>query len=281
MNRQVFTPQDAALTTNYLGFVYRTLLADGHQSDRLLKATGLTEDNLSDPGFRCTFKQHKALCLNTMEETGDPHLGLRLGTVFNPLNIGLPVSAAMSSDNFSIALDVLQKYLCINFPIVSFSVLTEEEKLVLRWQTTIYVGEIEYFVLGAAVTAFERLFRLMLKEERVCEYAEFATPQPPGSEEIGDFLDFPVYFDGPFTKLVLPIRYLSVPNADADPLIHQRSLRLCQKQLAFSDPSNFARTFKRWTGVSPHEFSETKAVFVGSFNLDPLRQISTRRRGCI
>ncbi len=27
--------------------------------------------------------------------------------------------------------------------------------------------------------------------------------------------------------------------------------------LGFSEPSNFARAFRRWTGVSPHEYRET------------------------
>ena len=232
--RQFFSTEDAALTLNYLGFVYRMLIADGYTPKSLLEGTGLTVENIVDADFRCTLKQHKALCLNMMLVTGDPHLGLRAATLFNPVNIGLPASAAMSSNNFSVALDVLEKYLAINFPIVTFTTYTERKKLILRWHTTIFVGEIEYFVLGAAVMVFEKLFRLLLNEDRVCEYAEFATPQPLGPEDIGDSLDFPVYFDSPFTRLVLPICYQGVPLADADPIIYKRSLRLCEKQLAES-----------------------------------------------
>ncbi len=338
MNRHSFTPMDAVLTTNYLGFVYRELIAKGHKSENLLRGTGLTEENLFNPDFRCTFKQHKALTLNTMDETGDPHLGPRTGTVFNPINIGLPASAAMSSDNFSCAIKILQKYLSINFPIVSFDFFIEGEKLVIKWQTAFDVGEIEYFVLGAAVVVFEKMFRLLLNEEQVSDYMEFATPQPSGAKEFSEFLGFPIYFDSPFTRMVLSSRFMNKPLASADPIVHQKALRLCEKQLAesffdsgldaqvrnviaklnyhnvsleqvaselglsernlrrqlsqagtpykkivdelresrarellaipglpiteiaydlgFSDPSNFARTFKRWTGVSPHKFRE-------------------------
>lgn len=338
MNRRGFTSKDAALTINYIGFVFRTLVAEGYNPARLLKGTGLTEDVLLSPDFRCTFEQHKAFVLNAMAETGDPHLGPRMGARFNPINIGLPASAAMSSDIFSTALQVLQQLISLNFPILSFDFYEEGEQLILRWQPAVDVGEIEYFVLGSSLVVFENFFILLLNEERVTDYAELALPEPPGWEAFSEMLGFPIHFDAPFNRMILSNRYLNNPLAGTDPLVHQNMLRLCEKQmdesffgegldaqvrnfiikrhhqnvpieqasaelglserslrrqlsqsgtsykkivddlresrarellavpglpittiaydLGFSDPSNFARTFKRWVGVSPQEYRE-------------------------
>jgi len=338
VSHRSFTPKDAALTINYLGFVFRSLVAEGQNATTLLKGTGLTQEGLLNPDFRCTFEQHKAFVQNAIRQTGDPHLGPRMASRFKPLNIGLPASAAMSSDFGATALTVLQQFISLNFSILNFRFYQEGDHVILHWQPALDVAEIEYFVIGSSMVVCENFIRLLLLEEKVTERAELAMPEPPGWSTFKCSLSFPVRFNQAQNRILLPSRILNQPLAGADPLVHQNMLRLCEQQLAesyfdegidtqlqklivkhhyhplpieqaaaelgfserslrrqlsqagttykkridgfretrarellaisglpittitydlgFSDPSNFARTFKRWVGVSPNQYRE-------------------------
>lgn len=338
MTQRNFTSKDAALTINYIGFVFRSLVNDGYRPDELLKQTGLTEAALNNPDFRCTIEQHKRFVLNAIALTQNPHLGLDIGNRFNPINIGLPASAAISSDNLSTALEVLQRFFSLNFSILSFDYHEQGDQLMLRCQPALRVTEIEYFVVGSSLMVTENLLRLLLGKEQVSEYAEFSTPEIPGWQTYQQSLGAAVRFNAPFSQLTMPKRYLTHRLAGSDPVAYQNMLRLCEKQkaesyygkgieaqvgkvivenryhnltiekvatelgvserslrrqlsqcdtsykqivddlreskarellavkglpistiaydLGFSDPSNFSRTFKRWTQCSPQEYRE-------------------------
>ncbi|GAA6154161.1 AraC family transcriptional regulator [Pseudoteredinibacter isoporae] len=338
MSHRNFTSKDAALTINYIGFVFRTLVAEGYSAEALLQDTALCESDLLNPDFRCTFDQHKTFVLNAIALTGDPHLGPRMAARFNPLNIGLPASAALSSDVFATALNVLQQFVSLNFSILSFDYRQEGDELIIRWHPAVDVSDIEYFVVGSSIVVTENFWKLLLGERQVTLYAELALPEPDGWAEFEPSLGFSVHFNAPFSRVVLPARYLHQPLSGTDPVLHQNMLRLCEKQraetffeqgldarlrhlivkhryqnlpieqaadalglserslrrqlsqagssykkivdelrqararellsvsglpvstiaydLGFSDPSNFARTFKRWVGLSPVEYRE-------------------------
>lgn len=229
-----FTSKDAALTINYIGFVYRKLVSEGYASDVLLKGTDLSQENLVNPDYRCTFEQHKRFVLNAIAITGDHNLGPRMASRFNPINIGLPASAAMSSDIFSTALKVLQQFVSLNFSILSFDFYKEDTNLIIRWQPAVDVRDIEYFVVGSSLVITDNFWKLLLNEERVTECAELAFPEPDGWHSFSQNINFPIRFNAPFNKMVLPNRFLEKPLAGTDPLVHQNMIRLCEKQMAES-----------------------------------------------
>lgn len=339
MTSRSFTSKDAALTINYIGFVFRTLINEGYCATSLLKDTGLNQKSFVDPDFRCTFEQHRTFVKNAIAHTGDPHLGPRMGSRFNPINIGLPISAAASSDILSTALTTLKQFISLNFSIVNFDFHEREEHLVLRWESSVDVSDIEYFVMGSCLGVTENLLTLLLDEKNLIEHAELAFDTPENWSEFSSALNFPVRFNTPFNQLLLSNRHLNRPLTGTDPIVHQNMLRLCEKQMAttfynkgieaqvsnliaqrhyhaipildaaqtlglserslrrqlnqsgssykkiedqvryarakellaviglpvstiaydlgFSDPSNFARTFKRWAGQSPLDYRES------------------------
>jgi len=227
-----FTSKDAALTINYIGFVYRSLVAEGYSGDALLHGTGLSGGDLLNPDFRCTFEQHKAFVLNAIALTGDPHLGPRMAARFNPLNIGLPASAAFSSDVFATALDVLRQFVSLNFSILSFDYVQEGEELIIRWQPAVDVSDIEYFVVGSSIVVTENFWKLLLAEDQITLFAELALPEPEGWAEFAPELNFPIRFNAPFSRVVMPAHYLDKPLSGTDPVLHQNMLRLCERQRA-------------------------------------------------
>lgn len=341
MAHRGFTSKDAALTINYIGFIYRSLLSEGYSFEALLKNTGLNHRDLNNPDFRCSFDQHQIFATNAMAITGDVHLGPRMAARFNPINAGLPVSAAMSSDVLATALKVLEQYIFLNFSIVSLDVIQENDRVLLHWQPAIDVQKIEYFVLASCLVMTESLLKLILQREiitDVVECADMAMPAPPESPVLDKLISFSVRFNAPFNQLVPFNQCLDQQLPCTDPVVHQNLIRLCERQmtesffdegieaqvrsviarnhyhslpienvatalglserslrrqlsqsetgykkvlddvrkarasellavaglsitaiaydLGFSDPSNFSRSFKRWSGMSPHDYRE-------------------------
>ncbi len=176
MSHRRFTSKDAALTINYIGFVFRTLVAEGYAAEALLRDTRLSENDLLNPDFRCTFEQHKTFVLNAIELSGDPHLGPRMAARFNPLNIGLPASAALSSDVFATALDVLQQFVSLNFSILSFDYAQEGDELVIRWHPAVDVSDIEYSVVGSSIVVTENFWKMLLGQEQITSAQNWHCP---------------------------------------------------------------------------------------------------------
>ena len=340
---KTFTSQDPALTINYIGFVYRKLIEQGYVSKTLLKNTNLTEDDLFNPDYRCTFEQHKVFVLNALALSKDPHLGPRMALSFNPINIGLPASAAISSDKFSTAIDVFKQYASLNFSIISFDYFYNENELIIEWQPAVDISDVEYFVAGSSMVVSENLWKLLLgKSEKITSYVELTLSEPVGWKEFTKAIPFDVYFDKPFNRSVIPANLMELKLSGHDPVLHEHMLRLCKKQkadtffdkglearlcelitqnnyltlsveqaavqlgmserslrrqlnqagtnykkivdtlrearakellvisafpvstiaydLGFSDPSNFSRSFKRWTGGSPQEFRQKSKI---------------------
>lgn len=337
MAKRSFTSKDPAITINYIGFVYRTLINEGYLETDLLEHTGLAAVDLLNPDYRCTFEQHKQFAINAMTITRDPHLGLRMAARYNPINIGLPMMAALSSETFSTALEVFKEYISLNFSIIAFEYHQQGEHLIIDWHPSVNITDEAYFVLGSCMVLSEACWRFLLGwESQVTLFAELKAPEPEGWQGVESIIGFPVRFAQPVNRMVIPAKVLSQHLASNDPVLHQNMLRLCQKQkadsfydnglearvrnliaeghyasvsckqaaerlgmserqlsrqleesgtrykkihddvrisrarellaipglpvstiaydLGFCDPSNFARTFKRWTGQSPVEF---------------------------
>ena len=94
MMKLTIRQEDLALRMTYPAFVFRVLAKEGHDVERLLANTGLTKDDLSDPEFRTGLPQLRRFILNAIEQTGEPHLGIRLARLFQASFIGLPAFAA-------------------------------------------------------------------------------------------------------------------------------------------------------------------------------------------
>jgi AraC-like DNA-binding protein len=340
----IITHDDPVLPMTYPGFVFRILCEEGYDADALLAGTGLTKDHLADPYFRCSFPPLRLLLSNAMEQTGDPHLGVKLARRFEPTYIGLPAYAAMNAAHFRDALQVLNRFLFLAFPAIEFNFPDENAErrpgeAAIRLRAKFPFVGIEYFAMISAVVACEGLLKAILRKERVVTHAETTIPEPQGWPAVSNRIGFSISFEARQDRLFFAESHLDQSLPAKDPINHARLIELCEKftrevvfvdtavsqvltfldygrnigaplstaaaalgyserglrrqleksgtsyrklvdkvralrardmltttrpiqeiafDLGFETPSNFARSFKRWTGTTPKDFRDSK-----------------------
>jgi len=234
MARNVFTPDDPALPMNYPGFVFRKLRDEGYPACTLLAGTGLEETLLSDPHFRCGFQPLRRLLLNALEQSGDPHLGVKLALQFQPTYIGIPSYTAMNAARFKDGLEVLSRFFFLNFPAFEFRLIEgetgfEAEEAAIRLRSKFPFDDIAYFGFSSAIVAINGLLKAMLRSGRVATRADMAVSTPDGWIGMDARIGFPIRFGAAENQIIFSKALLERPLPGADPINHARLVGLCEQ----------------------------------------------------
>jgi AraC-like DNA-binding protein len=231
---RIFNHEDPVLPMTYPGFVFRVLCAEGYEDHALLAGTGLTKEHFTDPNFRCGFAPLCLLLSNAIEQTGDPHLGVRLARKFEPTFIGLPAYAAMNAERFKDALEVLNRFLFLAFPAIEFSFPDSKAGLqpgeaAIRLRPKFPFSGIEYFAMISALVGCDGVLKAILRKVQVVLRAETTIPEPDGWGSVSNEIDFSICFEAREDRLYFAEAYLDQPLPARDPINHKRLVALCEK----------------------------------------------------
>lgn len=234
MNLPPLSHEDLALRMTYPGFVFRALSNEGHAIELLLENTGLNVALLSDPDFQTGLPPLRRFFLNAMEQTGEPHLGIRLAQKFEASFIGLPAYAAMNAASFEAALRVLSRYFFLTFPALEFIFPDREApvrpgEVAIRLRLKLPLGDITYFASSSALIACDGLCRAILRSPEAALRGELSIGKPKDWADVEGRIGFPIRFDAADIRLFLPEVLLNRALPGADPLNHPRLLALCEE----------------------------------------------------
>jgi AraC-like DNA-binding protein len=233
-NMRTSSREDPALRMTYPGFVFRTLAKEGHDPKWLLADTGLTEESLADPEFHAELRPLRRFFLNAIEQTGEPHLAIRLAQKFEANFIGLPAYAAMNAATFKDALAVLSRYFFLTFPAIEFTAPDGEAvvqvcEFAIRLRPKLPLGDISYFALSSALIACDGLCKAILRAPKAALRGEISISKPDGWTHFEGRLGFPIRFEAQAVRLFLPDVLLTKALPGSDPLNHRRLLVLCEE----------------------------------------------------
>lgn len=222
------------LRMTYPGFVFRALSKEGYDPAKMLANTGLSAADFSDPKFLTELPPLRQFFLNAIEQTGEPHLGIRLAQQFEASFIGLPAYAAMNAATFSDALAVLNRFFFLAFPAIEFTfrdkdAATQPGEFAIRLRPKVPLGDISCFASTSALVGCERLCSAILRTSDPVLRAELSISKPEGWARVQGELGFPVRFEAQEIRLYLAEVLLNRVLPGADPLNHPRLLNLCEK----------------------------------------------------
>lgn len=217
----------------YPGFVFRVLAKEGHDLQQLLGNTGLTRDALFDPEFQTQIPRLRRFILNAVDQTGEPHLGIRLAKQFEASFIGLPAYAAMNAATFEAALKVLNRFFHLAFPAIEFMFPAHDAKtrpgeFAIQLQPKIPLHEISYFASVSALVACDGLCKAILRTPQAALRGELSVSRPMGWADVEGQIGFPVVFEASAIRLFFADTLLPQPLPGEDPLNHPRLVALCE-----------------------------------------------------
>ncbi len=222
------------LRMTYPGFVFRVLTKEGYDHTRLLANTGLSVEVFSDPKFMTGFPPLRHFFLNAIEQTGEPHLGIRLGQQFEASFIGLPAYTAMNAATFKDALAVLSRFFFLAFPAIEFASPDNDAEVqpgefAIRLRPNLPLGDISYFASISALVGCEGLCKTILRTSKAGLRGEMCISKPEGWSLVEGQIGFPIRFEAPEIRIILAEELLTSVLPGADPLNHPRLLALCEK----------------------------------------------------
>ena len=96
------------------------MLEQGYSASQCLLGTGLSLSQLADPVLKISLHQQLRFYRNTLDLTGDPVIGLKLGEPFIPQRYGLFGYALLSAETFRHALAITENFGRLTFSFFKF-----------------------------------------------------------------------------------------------------------------------------------------------------------------
>ena len=140
----------------------------------------------------------------------------------------------MNAPSFGAGLDVIARFLPLNFPSLDIAVVSDrsdltEDEAAICLRSKFPYGDIEYFMFSSALVAINSLLNAMLKQEHTLSRAQATISRPEGWSDVEHQLNCPVTFDETENMLVFPRFLLDEPLPGSDPINHARLLMLCEQ----------------------------------------------------
>lgn len=229
---RTFAGGDEMLLTPYLGLIMRALEQRGVPASRVLEGTGLTLDNLLEPGTRIP----AATCLQWIEQ------GLRLGLTpemsmaaaaeLDLRSHGFLGYAVLASPTLGDAIDMAVHYLATRTRLLEVRPFREQGQAVLQIDEGVPLGELRPWIIDGLMAAIFSICRQMfnIAPPPVSEI-RFAYPEQPHHRLLREQSDGSLRFDCGFTQIRFPEAFLSLPVGTADPQLAQLAARQCEQEL--------------------------------------------------
>jgi len=202
----------------------------GFVDDEIFDGTGLSWNSLVESERFVSFGQLSRLARRGMELTGEGWLGLDVGLSAQVSSHGPLGYAMVASPDVGQVLDLVQRYASRRLQIVSFAAEWLDDRVQLRIDDAIGLGDVgEYvtqYIIGALCLLLETVSGMPLPDTRI----HLPYPAPDWSNKYATRLgDVSLCFDAPMTAIDVPKSFASTPCITADSAAFRQALRLLER----------------------------------------------------
>lgn len=242
-------------STNKLTFYITRLTERGFSSEQVLEGSKLSLEDVQQEHFKPDPDHYRTVIGNMLRLSGDPYLGVAIGSEFKLSDLGVLGYAALSSSKLAESRELFTKYDAL----VEHIIRPRSEISGGRWVTELTesfpLGEILPFAIeeflsrtiGLAVALTDQPFPVL--------ELRFSYSQPENLDVYRQRFDCPMFFNQPRNLAVWDIEHLDDPIS----LANDEVFKLCEQQCQMlvnriADESLLSSTIRDALVKSPGEF---------------------------
>jgi AraC-like DNA-binding protein len=227
----------------------------GFTSEQVLAGTGLTEAHLDDSWLSPTPENYHQIIRNMLDLTGDPHLGLHIGSEYKVSDLGVLGYAALSSETLAQAREVMLKYAALNEYILTPANYICSGVWYNLLRETFPLGELLPFAIEEFISRMIALSSSLTGRKFRIQKLEVTYPEPQPAGAYQAFFQCPCYFGRPKMLVTLDKQRLSDQITLADPEVFQLCKKQCQDLVKIkSDEANSSEKIKCMLLKMPGKF---------------------------
>lgn len=213
----------------YSRMLVRELRLDEAGVVRLLAGTTVTPDRLFQLDAQIAAPDQYRIILNALALSGNPGLGLQVGSHMPLSAHGAMGVAASSAPTPRMALEVLERFGMLRLPVMTMSRAMEGRDLRLTLYSDVPYDPVGVFLMEALVASIQWVIEQPLGRDMAGAVIGLGYPAPGHAALYDAALHGHVVFGHAQTFIRLPCAELDTPNPFADPGVHAEALRQCER----------------------------------------------------
>jgi len=216
------------LPVSYIQLAIRTLENEGISTENILNEVGLTPEALQNSDY-VSLNQFVSVILNTQKISGDPAIGLLLGSLLHPSTHGSVGWAAINSPTLSDAIEIFQKYSHIRTPFILYNPMIRDDKYIIRLTLTQNLKTAHMIFVEAMLMLLQHVIEFILGREMNEAILCINSSKPDYADSYYHYFHCPVYFNAEHLEIQLPLALKNTENPNADSQMYQLALEQCQE----------------------------------------------------
>lgn len=212
---------------NKISFYLAHMVRRGFSSEQVLEGSGLQEECVHAESFRPDPNQYRVIIQNIIGLTGDPFIGIALGSEFKISDLGVFGYAVLSAASLSQSRELYTRYDGpLNEHIIKTTNHITEEQWFSEIVETFPLGDILPFAVEEFVSqTMELATNLTNKPFPILEMS-LTYPKPEDMTAYNKRFQCPTFFDQPRNLVTFDIKHLNDPIS----LANESVFKLCEQQ---------------------------------------------------
>ena len=242
-------------STNKVTFYIARMEQRGFTSEQVLLDSGLSLEDVQAEHFRPGPDQYRVIINNMLRLTGDPFIGIAVGSEFKISELGVLGYAALSSATLAKSRELFTKYDALVEHILRPATEVANGKWVTELSESFPLGEILPFAVEEFVSRTCGLASSLTNQPFPVLELRLSYPQPEDLSAYIECFDCPMFFNQPRNLVLWDINHLDDPIS----LANDEVFKLCEQQCQMlvnklADESLLSSNIRDALVKSPGEF---------------------------
>lgn len=212
----------------YTRMLAHELALDEANWSRLLTGTSLPVAALTGNDSFISLRDQQTIIRNALDLSGQPGLGLRLGSRLHMIAHGPLGVAASSAPSVAAGFDVMVRFQAIRAQFATVLLHQSASGLHLRLTPHVELDPVGLFLIEALTASFRCSVDFILGQAPCTSRYAFEYPAPAHADLYCEVLKGECHFSQPCTEILLPPDMLQRRSLFADNELHRQSLQQCQ-----------------------------------------------------